>query len=149
VVISGRNSRIPRVEGRGEPSDAEREARRRGDPYLVYLDGHGRQRVLSLPDTWDRISFGRGMAATVVLAWDEEVSRTHAELHRIGDDWAVLDDGLSRNGSFVNGERVDGRRRLRDGDELRFGDTRIAFIAPFGASDRTRTAIEIPREPAD
>jgi hypothetical protein len=31
------------------------------------------------------VESGRGMAATVALAWDEEVSRTHAELHRIGD----------------------------------------------------------------
>jgi pSer/pThr/pTyr-binding forkhead associated (FHA) protein len=134
------------VEGRGELSDAERAAFRRGDPYLVYLDGRGREQVLSLADTWERITFGRGMAATVVLAWDEEVSRTHAELHRIGDDWALVDDGLSRNGSFVNGERIDSRRRLRDGDELRFGDTTIAFRAPFAAADRTRTAIERPRE---
>jgi hypothetical protein len=98
------------VEPRAEPSEGERDARRRGDPYLVYLDGRGRQQVLSLPDTWERISFGGGMAATVILAWDGEVSRTHA-LQRIGDDWALVDDGLSRKGSFVNGERVDNRRR--------------------------------------
>ncbi|MFL5870662.1 MAG: FHA domain-containing protein [Solirubrobacterales bacterium] len=134
------------MEGHGEVSAAELQARRRGDPYLVYRDGHGREQVLSLPDTWDRITFGRGMAATVILAWDEDVSRTHAELHRIGDDWALVDDGLSRNGSFVNGERVSGRRRLRDGDELRLGDTRITFRAPFEASDRTRTAHEVPPE---
>jgi pSer/pThr/pTyr-binding forkhead associated (FHA) protein len=137
------------VEGGRELSDAEREALRRGDPYLVYRDGHGREQVLSLPDTWERITFGRGMAATVVLAWDEEVSRTHAELHRIGDDWALVDDGLSRNGSFLNGERIDSRRRLRDGDELRFGDTTIAFRAPFGAADRTRTTIEPPGQAPD
>jgi pSer/pThr/pTyr-binding forkhead associated (FHA) protein len=137
------------MEGGGELSQAEREARRRGDPYLVYLDGRGREQVLSLPDSWERITFGRGMAATVVLAWDDEVSRTHAELHRIGDDWALVDDGLSRNGSFVNGERIESRRRLRDGDQLRFGDTTIAFRAPFGAADRTRTAIERPPQPPE
>jgi hypothetical protein len=98
VVIRTRNFRINAVEGHREPSAAELDARRRGDPYLVYPDGHGREQVLSLPDTWDRITFGRGMGATVVLAWDEEVSRTHAELQRIGDDWALVDDGLSRNG---------------------------------------------------
>jgi pSer/pThr/pTyr-binding forkhead associated (FHA) protein len=136
------------VEPRAEPSEGERDARRRGDPYLVYLDGRGRQQVLSLPDTWERISFGGGMAATVILAWDGEVSRTHA-LQRIGDDWALVDDGLSRNGSFVNGERIDSRRRLRDGDELRFGDTTIAFRAPFDAADRTRTAIEPPGQAPD
>ena len=134
------------MEGQGEPSAAELQARRLGDPYLVYLDGHGREQVLSLPDTWDQVTFGRGMSATVILAWDEEVSRTHAELRRIGDDWALVDDGLSRNGSFVNDERVAGRRRLRDGDELRLGDTRIRFSAPFEGLDRTRTSIDVPPE---
>ena len=126
--------------GEAEESPALREARASGDPYLVYNDGHGRQRVLSLPDTWDRLTVGRGMSSMVILSWDEEVSRTHAELQRLGDDWALVDDGLSHNGSFVNGERVSGRRRLRDGDELRFGNTTVRFFAPFQGDDRTRTA---------
>jgi predicted component of type VI protein secretion system len=122
-------------------------AKRRGDPYLVYRDGYGRRQVLSLPDTWERVTIGRGMAANVVLAWDEDVSRVHAELLRVGDDWAVVDDGLSRNGTFVNGERVERRRRLLDADELRCGDTVIAFHAPFQAADRTRAAPTPPEPP--
>ena len=39
----------------------------------------------------------------------------------------LVDDGLSRNGSFVNGERVVGRRRLRDGDRLAFGETPVLY----------------------
>ena len=65
----------------------------------------------------------------------------HAELERLGEEWALADDGLSRNGSFVNGERVVGRRRLRDGDVLRFGDTPVLFRAPSptgGRRDRRR-----------
>jgi predicted component of type VI protein secretion system len=123
-----------------------REARRRGDPYLVFSDGHGRQRVLSLPDTWERMTIGRGMACTISLAWDAEVSRTHAELQRLGDDWAVVDDGLSRNGTFVNGERVSRRRRLLDGDELGLGETTILFQAPFQAPDETQVS-ERPTDP--
>ncbi|MGK2937094.1 MAG: FHA domain-containing protein, partial [Solirubrobacteraceae bacterium] len=42
----------------------------------------------------------------------------------------VVDDGLSRNGSFLNGARIRGRRRLVDGDELRFGRTRLVYHAP-------------------
>jgi len=42
----------------------------------------------------------------------------------------VLDDGLSRNGTFVNGERLTGRRRLHDGDTLMLGATAIVFRAP-------------------
>jgi hypothetical protein len=124
------------------PSDAEAEelaaAERQGDPYLLYHDSGGRQRVLSLPDTWERVTVGRGLAADVVLSWDEDVSRVHAELQRMGGEWVLVDDGLSRNGSFLNGERIEGRRMLQDGDELRFGETAIHFKAPFQARGETR-----------
>src|SRR5213594_3389259 len=90
------------------------EAERRGDPYLLYSDGQGRPQVLSLPDTWDRVTVGRGTGADLSLPWDAGVSRVHAELVRMGDDWVVVDDGLSSNGTFVNTQRVEGRRRLLD-----------------------------------
>ena len=41
-----------------------------------------------------------------MLDWDSEISRVHAALERIGDDWTVVDDGLSHNGTYLNGERV-------------------------------------------
>lgn len=119
-------------------------AMRCGDPYLVYRDAHGRQCVLSLPDTWDRITIGRGMGADIPLTWDPDVSRVHAELSRLADDWTVVDDGLSRNGTFVNDERVDGRQRLMDGDIVRCGATVFLFRSPFQADDQTRTAHEVP-----
>jgi pSer/pThr/pTyr-binding forkhead associated (FHA) protein len=113
------------------------EARRLGNPYLVYGDAKGREQVLSLSDDWSRITIGRGMGTDVILAWDEGVSRVHAEIERLADAWVVVDDGLSRNGTFVNGERIERRRRLVDGDELRIGATRIRFHAPMEAPDQT------------
>ena len=119
-------------------------AKRCGDPYLIYRDAHGRQCVLSLPDTWERVTIGRGMGADIPLTWDPDVSRVHAELSRLADDWTVIDDGLSRNGTFVNDERVDGRRRLMDGDVLRCGATVPLFHSPFQADDQTRTERAVP-----
>jgi pSer/pThr/pTyr-binding forkhead associated (FHA) protein len=113
------------------------EARRLGSPYLVYADGHGRQQVLSLLDDWSRITIGRGMGNDVIVAWDEGASRVHAEIVRLADAWVVVDDGLSRNGTFVNGERIERRQRLVDGDELRVGATTIRFHAPMEAPDQT------------
>jgi predicted component of type VI protein secretion system len=131
-------------------SDAEAEqelaARRRGDPYLVYRDHHDRQRVLSLPETWTRVVVGRSLNVDLVLSWDEEISGLHAELQRLGDDWLVVDDGLSRNGSFVNGQRVSGRRRLRDGDRLCFGSTELRFQAPFQMTQETVVARHAARD---
>jgi pSer/pThr/pTyr-binding forkhead associated (FHA) protein len=106
------------------------ELERRGVPFLVYLDQEGRQRLMELVPERGRLSVGRRSENDVVLAWDSEVSRLHAELERVGGEWTVIDDGLSRNGSFVNGVRIAGRHRLRDNDELLFGETIVVFRAP-------------------
>ena len=123
--------------------DAIAAAERQGDPYIVYEDAHANTRVLSLPDGWQRITIGRGMAADVPLTWDPDASRVHAELVRLADAWVVVDDGLSRNGTYINGERVERRRRLLDGDTLTIGRTPIRFRAPFEAGDHTM--VDAPR----
>jgi serine phosphatase RsbU (regulator of sigma subunit) len=54
------------------------------------------------------------------------VSRQHARIVQVGEDYFV-EDLNSRNGTFVNDERIEGRRRLADGDELRICDLAFAF----------------------
>jgi hypothetical protein len=119
------------------------EAERLGRPFLLLADDDGAQRILELPADADRLTLGRGEACDVALTWDGEASRVHALLERLHEEWSVVDDGGSRNGSFVNGERVSGRRRLRDGDVVRVGRTLIVFRAPSGgASIQTLPAEE-------
>jgi hypothetical protein len=113
---------------------ARLDAERRGDPFLLYRDGDGHQVIVPLTAP---VTIGRRAERDVALAWDSEVSRLHAQLEPVGSDWTVVDDGLSRNGTFVNGERVSGRRRLREGDRLVFGDTPVTFRAPADAADST------------
>jgi DNA-binding CsgD family transcriptional regulator len=114
------------------------EAERDGHPFLVFRAGDGEQRIVPLAPDARRLTIGRAPETDICLAWDDEVSRVHAELERIGPDWAVADDGLSRNGTFVNGERVAGRLRLRGGDVLHFGATAVGFRAPGGELGETR-----------
>jgi pSer/pThr/pTyr-binding forkhead associated (FHA) protein len=108
---------------------------RLGEPFLVVRDGSGAQRLIELQG--DRLSLGRSAECDVALIWDDEVSRLHAELERVGSQWLIVDDGLSSNGTFVAGERVSGRRRLRDGDVFRLGGTSIAFRQPEAGTVRT------------
>ena len=116
------------------------EAERRGSPFVVYRDDAGGQAIVSL-DELDRLTIGRRPGNEIALEWDSEVSRVHAALERVGADWVVVDDGLSRNGTWINGERVTGRRRLRDGDVIAVGATALAFVAPSEAgSQPTATA---------
>lgn len=103
--------------------------RRGGHAYLVYTDGEACQRTFALDFAAERVRIGRGEVADLRLGWDKEVSRLHAELEPLGETWAVIDDGLSANGTYVNGERLVGRRRLVSGDELRVGATDLVFRA--------------------
>ena len=86
------------------------------------------------------VTIGRSSDADVALAWDGEVSRLHAQLEAAAGEWLLVDDGLSRNGTFVNGQRVTGRRRLADGDALRVGATVLLFRSPRSTPTATRTA---------
>jgi len=123
---------------------AQLEAERGGMPFLLYRDGDEQQRIFVLADGTERITVGRGTSTDILIDWDTEVSRVHAALERIGADWTVSDDGLSRNGTHVNGERVLGRRRLRDGDVVRFGRTMAIFRQPLhGDLTETEVAPEV------
>ena len=125
------------------------DAQRRGIAFLLFRDGNGRQRIVELPPTADRLTIGRRSTSNIALEWDTEVSRLHAELERIGDDWTLNDDGLSQNGSFVNGSRLVQRHRLRDGDTLRFGQTNVVYCAA-NRSDSLATVVPEDRiSPAD
>jgi pSer/pThr/pTyr-binding forkhead associated (FHA) protein len=112
-------------------------AERRGTPFLLYLDGERRQQIVPLAG--DTLSIGREPASDIRLEWDSEVSRAHAMLERVGGAWTLVDDGLSRNGSFVNGQRLRGRRRLEDGDIIAVGHTVVAFVATGGEARTTVT----------
>jgi len=121
---------------------ARLEAERAGHAFLLYRDGHGAQQLFSLTGERVMLSLGRDPASDIALDWDGEVSRLHAQLERVGGEWTIVDDGLSSNGTFVNNKRVMGRRRLRDGDMLLCGATRISFRS----SEHSR-ALEETRRP--
>jgi hypothetical protein len=112
---------------------AQIEAERAGEPFLVYRDEGGEQQLVGLGGDAAELWVGRSHSAHVRLSWDEEVSALHAQLEVVGDECTLVDEGLSRNGSYVNGGRVSGRHRLRDGDVLRFGRTAVLYRAPAGA----------------
>ncbi len=128
------------------PTELKRrlEAERRGTPFLIYRDASGRQRIFPLLEDAEHLTVGRAPDADLALEWDEQVSRLHATLERVAGQWVLVDDGLSRNGSFVNGQRVPGRRRLADGDRLRLGSTEMVFRAGQTQSHGSTAAAEHP-----
>jgi predicted component of type VI protein secretion system len=93
-----------------------------------------------LPLDADRMTVGKSAGNDVVLPDDRTASRLHAVLERFAAGWCVADLGSS-NGTWLNGERVWSAQRLRHGDEIRIGQTRLIFRDAQAAAG-TRTEVE-------
>ncbi|HWK26975.1 MAG TPA: FHA domain-containing protein [Solirubrobacter sp.] len=118
----------------------ERLAAERGEAAFVELrDGDGIQRLVTLAG--EGLTVGRSPASGLALVWDAQVSRSHASIEAIDGVWTVLDDGRSTNGTFVNEERVQGRRTLRHLDVIRVGATRLRFHDPSATTDSKLTEV--------
>jgi len=73
------------------------------------------------------MTLGRLSTSDIVLS-DANISRQHAEVHAMGDNYQLIDLG-STNGCKVNGQRIE-RHVLQDGDELTFGPIKLRFRRP-------------------
>ena len=104
---------------------------------FVEVEGPHGHRLVEL--TEDRSTMGRAMTNHVVVPADPSVSRLHAVIERYATGFCLRDLG-SANGTFVNGEQVLGEVRLRTGDELRLGNSRMTFYA-MGDDDLETTAV--------
>jgi hypothetical protein len=69
------------------------------------------------------LQIGRGPQCELRLS-DDSVSRAHAELFYLGDDW-ILRDLRSTNGTTVNGWRISTEAVVRPGDVVAFGNLRF------------------------
>jgi hypothetical protein len=103
-------------------------AQRAGAPFLYLRDGDGGLLVVVLAG--ERQVLGRAPGTDIEFAWDPRVSGVHAHLERRGRGWVLEDDGLSRNGTFVGGERLRGQHVLRDGETVRVGETVLGYCDP-------------------
>jgi pSer/pThr/pTyr-binding forkhead associated (FHA) protein len=108
-------------------------------PFLVYRDPAGAQRIVGFGSERTALTLGRNPTADLSIGWDDQVSALHAVIERLAGELTLRDDGLSRNGSYLNGERVHGIRRLRDGDVLRLGRALVLVRNPADAG-RSATA---------
>jgi pSer/pThr/pTyr-binding forkhead associated (FHA) protein len=80
---------------------------------------------------------GRGANSDVRLT-DESVSEIHAKIQRRGDGW-YAEDMNSTNGTWVDGSRITGERRLEGAPDIRFGGVKLRFI-PAGMSEEALSA---------
>jgi two-component system response regulator AtoC len=104
---------------------------------VIHIDGAG-SRVVDLPEGLD-VTFGRSRGATINLD-HEKVSRMHTRVRRLGDVLEVEDLG-SRNGTRVNGDKIEGVRRLASGDEISVGPI-IAIVGQTSPIKRSSAIVD-------
>jgi pSer/pThr/pTyr-binding forkhead associated (FHA) protein len=79
-----------------------------------------------IPLSGEKVAIGQSPSNDIPLPFDPTVSRLHAVLESLPSGWCIRDLN-SRNGTFLNGERIWGERPLRPGDEVRLGQTTLLF----------------------
>jgi two-component system response regulator AtoC len=109
-----------------------------GDDLRFYLlvVYNGSSSLFHLPPT-GTVLIGRSPTADLQLA-DEAASRSHATI-LCADGVAQVRDLGSHNGTFLNGERVEGTRALLSGDVLAIGDVTLVLHAEVRAPERRPT----------
>jgi two-component system, NtrC family, response regulator AtoC len=123
----------------------------RGSFYLLVVQGESSS-MFRLPST-GIVTIGRGADSDLPLD-DGAASRSHARLVT-SDGTAVLHDLESHNGTFVNGDRIEGARELASGDVVSIGEVTLILHADRGRraqrsvldaqSLRERLAAEVER----
>ena len=74
---------------------------------------------------------------------DPSVSRTHLLLEQLGGAWFIEDLG-SRNGTYVNGQRISGRRVVKPGDEIRLGVARVVLRGVVSGGGPATSVVDEP-----
>ncbi|OBF27726.1 peptide-binding protein [Mycobacterium sp. ACS1612] len=115
--------------------------------HLEVSKPSGRELV---PLSGQRVTLGKAANNDVSLEHDETVSRLHAVFENLGFAWSIRDLG-SRNGTYLNGEKITAERVLRSGDEVRVGRSTVVFWEVKDSGDgrldeETKTAqtVELP-----
>ena len=87
---------------------------------------------------------GRGEGADIRID-SKKLSRMHARF-TVVEDKLYVEDLDSKNGTFVNGQRVTQRRELIKGDQLKFGDLGVSLVFPEVKAVPSEPAAAAPRK---
>jgi pSer/pThr/pTyr-binding forkhead associated (FHA) protein len=113
---------------------------------LVGVEGPGTGHDLQIACFARPLIVGRGESCDLVLC-DEDVSREHGAIARSGAG-VTLRDLDSKNGIKVQGRRISGSCRLRDGDVVRIGQSTFRLLDPEDRYLRQIQAAEAQGDPS-
>ena len=94
-------------------------------PFITYKS---LGQTITVPLTGTDTSIGRGHDAVIRIQNDTEISRIHCSVQKRDDEFVLL-DAASRNGTFLNGDRLTTEEApLADHDSIRAGHTTFTFL---------------------
>lgn len=111
---------------------------------LEITEGADAGRLIPLEDG---LSIGRSPDNIFTLD-DDQVSRHHARI-TVESGTTVIEDMESRNGTFVNGQAISGRRAFVEGDRVRIGVTVMAVQTAHSQASAVHSAPQITQLGAD
>lgn len=105
---------------------------------IVEGDEAGRQAALTGP-----IEIGRDASSSFALQ-DDQMSRRHARVSAQGD-LALVEDLGSTNGTYVNGQQIEGPRAVRPGDQIRVGLTVLELRTAQDVQSQPSAVLPVPQ----
>jgi predicted component of type VI protein secretion system len=102
----------------------------------LIVEQGGQEKSLPIPSSGAVLGRGKGSTIRIPSA---EVSRRHCQL-RCKDGFVTVEDLESVNGTFLNGEPVDGEEVVRPGDRLKVGP--VTFVVEYKLSDLMRERMD-------
>ncbi len=118
-----------------------------GGEAIVALRIHGTQREILLPADRRRVTIGASNRCDVVIDDDAYVSQVHCTLERRDDGHTVVCDRRSKNGTLLNGNRVE-LAEVCPGALLDLGKTRLVLVGERGRGRLTAHEQLIGADPA-
>lgn len=113
--------------------------------HLEVFKPPGRELV---PLGGQRVTLGKASGNDIALEHDDTVSRLHAVFENLGAAWSIRDMG-SRNGTYLNGEKITTERVLHSGDEVRVGKSRLIFWTVHDRADGRRDEETVAAQPVE
>ncbi len=112
------------------------------DTDVARLVVHAAYNTWEVPLSQETLVIGRHASCDLVLD-QEQASRSHARIERVGDRGYRLRDLSSTNGTWLGPQRIT-ERLLEDGDTLRIGKARLVFKSGFATGDLTMLSLQAP-----
>lgn len=105
------------------------------------IESGGKSRMVEIPEN-SVLSLGRLESSDIVLN-DMAVSRRHATIFSNGGE-CFIEDNASTAGTWINGEKILGRRKISNSDKIKIGSFEITVSMPEGGQPVAGRIIPLP-----